>query len=184
MAKSQHHRLIAAKKNPKDEFYTQFIDIQEEVKKYKEQFENKIMYCNCDDPETSEFFRYFAINFEGFKLKKLITTHFVYSDMFVKGKTYKLETTQRLDLTPKGKIEIDSKPHLKKTILKENGDFRSDECIEFMKEADIVCTNPPLSLFKEYIEQLIKYNKKFLVIGHQNAITYKEIFPLLKENKM
>ena len=173
--------LHSASKAKKDEFYTQLVDIEKELKHYKEQFANKVVYCNCDDPEESNFFRYFALNFEHLKLKKLISTHFVYSDIFVQGETYKLEITKELDLNADGKIDFSDTV---KTSLKENGDFRFFECIELLKEADIVVTNPPFSLFREYVAQLVEYGKKFLIIGNVNAITYKEIFKLIKDNKL
>ena len=173
--------LHTASKNKKDEFYTQLVDIEKELKHYKEQFADKVVYCNCDDPEESNFFRYFALNFEHLKLKKLISTHFVYSDIFTPGETYKLEITKGLNLNADGKIDFSD---VVKTTLKENGDFRSFECIELLKESDIVVTNPPFSLFREYVAQLVEYDKKFVIVGHQNAITYKEIFPLIKDNKL
>jgi hypothetical protein len=173
--------LHTAKNAKKDEFYTQLTDIEKELKHYKDHFNGKTVYCNCDDPEWSNFFRYFALNFDHLKLKKLISTHFVYSDMFTEGDAYKLEITKGLDLNDDGKIDFSDAV---KTKLKENGDFRSLECIELLKEADIVITNPPFSLFREYVTQLIEHNKKFLIIGNQNNFTYKEIFKLVKENKI
>jgi hypothetical protein len=176
-----NENLRAANKAKKDEFYTQLVDIEKELKHYKEHFADKIVYCNCDDPEESNFFRYFALNFEHLKLKKLISTHFVYSDMFTPGETYKLEITKGLDVNADGRIDFSDAV---KTTLMENGDFRSAECIELLKEADIVVTNPPFSLFREYVAQLVEYDKIFLIIGNVNAITYKEIFKLIKENKL
>jgi hypothetical protein len=173
--------LHSASKNKKDEFYTQLVDIEKELKHYKEQFADKVVYCNCDDPEESNFFRYFALNFEHLKLKKLISTHFVYSDIFTPGETYKLEIIKGLNLNADGKIDFSN---VVKTILKENGDFRSFECIALLKESDIVVTNPPFSLFREFVAQLVEYDKKFVIVGHQNAITYKEIFKLIKDNKL
>ena len=167
-------RLQQAKKNKKDEFYTQLTDIEKELKHYKDHFKNKIVFCNCDDPKESNFFKYFALNFKFLGLKKLITTH------YNKGsKSYKLEVAK--DINNDGIINLDDAI---KTPLQGDGDFRSDECIEILKEADIVVTNPPFSLFREYIAQLIEYNKNFVVIGHQNAISYMEIFKLIKENKI
>jgi len=160
----QRKSLGAAKKNKNDEFYTDILDIEKEVKYYKAKFRNKIVFCNCDDPEESHFWKYFYLNFAHLGLKGLISTH--YSDT---EKTYKLE--------------YDGKD-IVKTMLKQNGDFRSPECIEILKNSNVVMTNPPFSLFREYVAQLIKYNKKFLIIGSQNAITYKEIFQLIKENKI
>lgn len=179
--KAANTGLQLAKINKKDEFYTQLTDIEKEMKHYKQHFVDKTIYCNCDDPEWSNFFRYFALNFEHLKLKKLIATHFVYSDLFVEGETYKLEITRELDLNDDGRIDLSD---IVRTKLKDNGDFRSEECIEFLKEADIVVTNPPFSLFREYVAQLIEYDKKFIIIGHQNAISYREIFKLMQENKL
>ena len=136
-----------------------------------------MVYLNCDDPEWSNFFRFFAINFEYFELRKLITTH--YRD---DAPSYKLELTRALTPKTDGTFEEDIESF--KTPLTQNGDFRSPECVELLEEADVVVTNPPFSLFREYIAQLIEYNKKFLVLGNPNALTYKEIFPLIKENKM
>ena len=172
--KTSNKNLHKAKVSKKDEFYTQLVDIERELGHYKEHFKDKIVFCNCDDPNDSNFFNYFALNFEFLGLKKLITTHFDYEKP-----TYKLEIIR--DLNKDGKI---NKLDTVKTKLKQNGDFRSPECIEILKEADIVVTNPPFSLFREYVAQLIEYDKKFIIIGHQNVITYKEIFKLIKENKI
>jgi len=156
--------LHNAKNNKKDEFYTQLSDIEREMSHYKEHFKDKVIFLNCDDPVESNFWKYFSLKFESLGLKKLIATH------YGNGKpSYKLEKTN-------GDII--------KTKLKQNGDFRSPECIEILKEADIVVTNPPFSLFREFVAQLIEYDKKFIIIAHQNAITYKEIFKLIKENKI
>lgn len=176
-----NENLRKAKTAKNDEFYTQLTDIEKEIKHYKEHFAGKTVYCNCDDPEWSNFFRYFALSFEHLKLKKLIATHFVYSDMFVEGETYKLEITKGLDLNSDDKIDFSD---VVKTSLKGNGDFRSSECVELLMEADIVVTNPPFSLFREYVSQLIENDKRFLIIGDQNAITYKEIFKFIKEDKV
>ncbi len=160
--------LHKAKEKKDDEFYTQITDIEKELKHYREHFKGKIVLCNCDDPDWSNFWKYFHLNFEHLGLKKLITTHYDTNEP-----TYKMEYRGGNDNdTSVGTI----------TPLKQNGDFRSPECIELLKEADIVVTNPPFSLFREYIGQLMEYKKKFVVIGNQNAITYKEIFPLLKDN--
>jgi hypothetical protein len=167
--------LNAANKAKNDEFYTQISDIEKECSHYKAHFKNKIIFCNCDDPDTSNFWRYFHINFSHLGLKKLIATHFVYMDMFHEGDTYKMEYTGGND----GDYTIGTK-----TTLKENGDFRSAECIALLKKADIIVTNPPFSLFREYVAQLMEYEKKFLIIGNKNAITYKDIFPLIKEGRM
>ncbi|MEI0747098.1 adenine-specific methyltransferase EcoRI family protein [Brachyspira pulli] len=164
--------LKKAKINKKDEFYTQLNDIEKELNHYTEYFKDKIIFCNCDDPEYSNFWKYFELNFEKLGLKKLVATH------FEKEKTsYKIELTK--DENNDGKI---NSLDIIKTKLKQNGDFRSPECIEILKEVDIVITNPPFSLFREYVAQLIEYNKKFIIIGNQNAISYKEIFSLIKNN--
>ena len=171
---SKSSNLKKAKKNKNDEFYTQLNDIENEMKYYKNYFKNKIIFCNCDDPEFSNFWQYFSLNFEHLELKKLISTH------FEKNKpSYKLEICK--DINGDGKInQLDTI----KTDLKQNGDFRSSEAIEILKEVDIVITNPPFSLFREYVAQLIEYDKKFILIGNMNAITYKEIFKLIKNNKL
>ena len=172
MAKNSN--MHAAKKNQNDEFYTQLADIENEVMRYKDQFKGKVVFCNCDDPAQSNFWKFFELNFDNFGLKKLMSTHFDENQQ-----SYKLEIIGDLD----GDGKVTSKD-IVRTLLKQNGDFRSDECVELLKEADIVCTNPPFSLFREYIEQLMKFNKKFLVIGNNNAVTYKEIFKLIKDGKM
>lgn len=168
----QNKNLHAAKRNKNDEFYTQMADIERELVHYRKQFAGKTVFCNCDDPSESNFVRYFALNFDFLKLKKVISTH--YDDT---QSTYKLEITRKLGAVE----EIDALP---KIPLKQNGDFRSPECIEILKESDIVCTNPPFSLFREYIAQLIAHNKKFLVIGSIGNVGYREIFPLLAENRI
>lgn len=173
MAKNQNIMLHNAKTNKKDEFYTQLRDIEKELNHYKKQFKNKVVFCNCDDPEYSNFWKYFELNFEQLGLKKLISTHFESSKP-----SYKLELMK--DINGDGKI---NNLDIIKTPLKQNGDFRSPECVEILKEVDIVITNPPFSLFREYVAQLMEYDKKFLIIGNINAITYKEIFKLIKENK-
>lgn len=162
----KNKNLNNAKNGKNDEFYTQLTDIEKELKHYKDHFKGKVIFCNCDDPEESNFWKYFSLNFEKFKLKKLISTHYVAS-----GVSYKLELR---------KMGEQSLP----LPLDGNGDFRSKECIELLKEADIIITNPPFSLFREYIAQLVEYNKKFIIIGSLNAITYKEIFPLLQKDEM
>ena len=166
MAKNSN--LTKAKKEKNDEFYTQYDDIENELKHYKDYFKDKIVYCNCDNPEWSNFWKYFELCFEHLGLKKLVSTHYE-----IDKPSYKLELEK-----------IGGKLTKTKTPLLQNGDFRSSECIEILKECDIVVTNPPFSLFREYVAQLIEYDKKFLIIGNQNAITYKEIFPLIKENKI
>ena len=155
-----------AKKNKNDEFYTQLSDIENELKYYKKHFKNKTVFLNCDDPKESNFWKYFSLNFDFLGLKKLVSTHFE-TDV----SSYKLEL-----------LKYDTEPI--STPLKQNGDFRSDECVEILKECDIVVTNPPFSLFREFINQLIEYDKRFIIIGNKNAITYKETFSLIKENKL
>ena len=166
--------LSNAKRAKNDEFYTQLSDIENELKHYKNHFAGKVVYCNCDDARESNFFRFFQKKFNDYGLKKLITTSYNENGH---GSVLVYEG----DTNGNGKLD-DSE--VKVSELKGNGDFRSEECIELLKESDIVVTNPPFSLFREYIATLVQYNKKFLVIGNQNAITYKEIFPLIKENKL
>ena len=182
--RAKNRNLGAARKAKKDEFYTQLADIERELKHYKPQFKGKVVYCNCDDPAVSQFFHYFSYNFEHLGLKKLITTCYKSqaTDLFSQNDSeqaiyLEYEGDKDGDKVP-GPDEIGVKP------LKGDGDFRSPEAIELLKEADIVVTNPPFSLFREYVAQLIEYDKKFLIIGHQNAITYKDVFPLIKENKL
>ena len=172
--KSSNRFLQKANKEKNDEFYTQLSDIEKELGNYKSYLKDKVVFCNCDDPEESNFWNYFALNFEFLGLKKLVSTHFEYEKP-----SYKLEIIK--DINGDGKI---NKLDTIKTPLKQNGDFRSPECIEILKEADIVVTNPPFSLFRDYVVQLMEYDKKFIIIGNQNAITYKEIFELIKENKL
>lgn len=169
-----HKTLHAAKAQRKDEFYTQLSDIEKECMKYKEQFRDKVIFLNCDDPLESNFWRFFALNFTHLGLKKLIATHFADSKP-----SYKLELTG--DMNEDGTINDED---VTKTALKQNGDFRSPECIELLKESDIIVTNPPFSLFREYIAQLVEYNKKFLIIGNTNSLTYKEIFKLVQEDRL
>ena len=166
--------LSNAKKAKNDEFYTQLSDIENELKHYKNHFAGKVVYCNCDDARKSNFFRFFQKKFNDYGLKKLVTTSYN-EDGHGSVLVYEGDTNSN------GKLDDNE---VKVSELKGNGDFRSKECIELLKEADIVVTNPPFSLFREYIATLVQYNKKFLVIGNQNAITYKEIFPLIKENKL
>ncbi len=176
--------LTKAKEAKKDEFYTQLEDINNELKHYREHFRGKTVLCNCDDPRVSNFFTYFAYNFEFLGLKKLITTCYKNQDanLFSSNKS-----EQAIYLIYEGDKNGDHIPNVEEIgvhPLKGDGDFRSAECIELLKEADIVVTNPPFSLFREYVAQLIEYNKKFLIIGHQNAITYKEIFPLIQNDRL
>jgi len=206
--------LTNAKKAKNDEFYTQYRDIEKEIEAYLEYDENafrdKTVYCNCDDPYESNFFSYFVLNFSKLGLKRLITTSYKPSPiantqlgLFGDDKTIKPMkgrpkiTANKFIINEVGDVNNDGEFNLKDIALqlKENkhneweplngdGDFRSDECVELLKQSDIVVTNPPFSLFREYIKQLFEYNKKFVIIGNMNAITYKEVFPKIKENKM
>ena len=199
--------LHRANKEKNDEFYTQLIDIEKELKHYKEYFKGRTIFCNCDDPFESNFFKYFAMNFNFLDLKKLICTCYATSpiaweqlslfdneNIIVKtegGKQpYKIEITEVLDYNDDGAVDLSDVEYLLKNkknslkLLDGDGDFRSEECIELLKKADIVVTNPPFSLFREYVAQLIEYDKKFIIIGNKNAITYKEIFPLFSQNQL
>ena len=165
-----NNELQKAKNNKKDEFYTQLSDIEKEMEYYKESFKDKIILCNCDHPLQSSFWKYFHQHFKELGLKKLISIHYD-----SEKPSYKLEYSGGNDIYYRSG-ELYS--------LKGNGDFRSEESIEALKEADIVVTNPPFSLFREYISQLVKYDKKFLIIGNMNAVTCKEVFPLIRDNKL
>jgi hypothetical protein len=204
MVKSSNSNLRRAAKVKNDEFYTQLADIEKELKYYKNQFRDKMVYCNCDDPFESNFFKYFAANFNALKLKKLITTSYTKSPIAggqlplfeMEGlkpdgeEPYVIEITEVPDINKDGAISLEDVETLlrrnKKSSrkLKGNGDFRSEECVELLKRADIVVTNPPFSLFREYVAQLIEYGKKFLIIGNDNAISYKEFFEFIKKNKV
>ncbi len=185
MAKSSSNRnLQTAKTSKKDEFYTQLSDIEKEVRHYKEHFKGKVVLCNCDDPRVSNFFHFFSYNFENFGLKKLIATCYKNqnADLFSEHNS---ERAIYLEYT--GDKNGDNIPNPEEIGIKElkgDGDFRSKECIELLKESDIVVTNPPFSLFREYVSQLFEYDKKFIIVGHQNAITYKDIFKLIKDNSL
>ncbi|MGI6013112.1 MAG: adenine-specific methyltransferase EcoRI family protein [Oscillospiraceae bacterium] len=191
----------------KDEFYTQLTDIEKELRHYKKFFRGKIVFCNCDDPYESNFFKYFAMNFNSLGLKKLITTCYatspiVYTQLSLFGeeeifavepckhKPYKIEITEVTDENGDGRIDLADVEYLlknrnnSKSLLDGDGDFRSPECVELLKQADVVVTNPPFSLFREYVSQLIEYQKHFIIIGNMNAIHYKEIFPLIRDNKL
>ena len=176
--------LTLAKKAKNDEFYTQLGDIEREMKHYKQHFKGKTVLCNCDDPRVSNFFKYFALNFELLGLKRLIATCYkskeinIFSQNNSEQAVYIVYEGDKNGNRTIDNEEIEVKP------LKGDGDFRSKECVELLKQADIVVTNPPFSLFREYITQLIEYDKSFIVIGNYNAITYKEIFPLIKNNKL
>ena len=209
-SKSLNSNLHKANQAKKDEFYTQLVDIEKELRHYKEQFRDKVVYCNCDDPYESNFFKYFASNFKKLGLKRLITTSYKPSPIantqlglfgdaedlpMPKGRPK--VTANRFVINDVGDIDGDGAFDIRDIAeqlkanknnewapLKGEGDFRSDESIELLKEADIVVTNPPFSLFREYVAQLMEYGKKFLILGSQNALTYKEIFKLIKENTL
>src|SRR5690554_5566606 len=182
--KSLKENLAKAKKNKNDEFFTQLTDIDKELKHYKHHFKGKVIFCNCDDPRVSNFFHYFSYNFEKLGLKKLITTCYKSQNLELFSEN---NSEQAISLEYTGDKNGNNVPDVEEIGIKTlqgNGDFRSEESIELLKQADIVVTNPPFSLFREYVTQLIEYDKKFLIIGDQNAITYKEIFKLIKENKI
>ena len=177
-------RLKQAKKSKSDDFYTQLSDIENELKHYKKHFKGKAVYCNCDDPRISNFFHYFSYNFEYLGLNKLITTCFKNNQMNLFSKE---DAEQAIKLEYSGDKNGNNIPDIDEigvTPLNGDGDFRSQECIDILKKTDIVVTNPPFSLFREYIQQLTEHKKKFLIIGHQNAISYKEIFKLIKNNEL
>lgn len=211
MANEVLHLAKAAKN---DEFYTQYGDIQKEIEAYldfdKNVFRGKVIYCNCDDPFESNFFRYFVLNFKKLRLKRLITTSYKPSPVantqlelfgdntkttklkgrpkatankFVINEVHDLDGDGEFNLKDIAK-QLKANKHNEWTSLKEDGDFRSDECINLLKQSDIVITNPPFSLFRDYVKQLFDHNKKFVIIGSMNAITYKEIFSQIKNNKM
>ena len=182
MARNATNKLLQqAKKSKSDEFYTQLSDIESELQNYKNHFKNKVVYCNCDDPTISNFFKYFALNFKELGLKKLIASCYKEQEMDLfnssqteNGYFYEYTGTDKEISTPTSKDIV---------YFNSDGDFRSSESIEILKQSDIVVTNPPFSLFREFVAQLVKYEKEFLIIGNINAITYKEIFKLIKENK-
>lgn len=197
--------LHIAKKDKQDEFYTQLSDIENELRHYKKHFKGKVVFCNCDDPYESNFFKYFAMNFNALGLKKLIATCYAGSPVAERqlslfeeesskesrtGVPHKIVITEVTDTNGDGATNLSDVEWLIRnnknvlTRLKGDGDFRSPECVALLKEADIVVTNPPFSLFRQYVAQLIENEKDFLIIGNQNAITYKEIFKLIKENKI
>lgn len=176
--KSLNNSLHKASREKKDEFYTQLADIENELKHYKDQFRGKVVFCNCDDPKESNFVKYFSMNFEQLGLKKLIATHYKDANLFTEEAPYKLEYTGDKN----GNRIPDPDEFITKMIG--TGDFRSEECIKLLEEADIVVTNPPFSLFREYVAQLTKHKKKFLIIGNTNSMTYKEIFKLIKSDKL
>ena len=199
--------LRKANKNKNDEFYTQLSDIEKELNNYRKEFKGKVVFCNCDDPYESNFFKYFAMNFNFLGLKKLIATCYATSPVAhtqlslfdVEGlkipvksdkKAYKIVITEIEDNNGDGATELSDVEYLIKnkkntlTLLKGDGDFRSEECIELLKESDIVVTNPPFSLFREYVAQLEEYNKQFIIMGNTNALSYQEIFRLFKDDKI
>lgn len=199
---AKNNKLHQAQNDKNDEFYTQLSDIEKELKNYRHHFKDKVVLCNCDDPYESSFFKYFAMNFNYLGLKKLISTCydgspiagtqlnlFNYNEFLeTSSKTaYVAEITHVEDLNNDGAIDLDDIELLLKKCgsihkLKGNGDFRSDECIEFLKEADIVVTNPPFSIFREYVNQLMEYNKKFIILANMNCLTYKDFFSLMQKN--
>ena len=208
--KSSNKNLHKANKAKKDEFYTQLVDIEKELMHYKDQFRDKVVYCNCDDPFESNFFKYFAANFKSLGLKKLIATS--YRPSPIANTQLGLFGDDKVLAEPKGRPKITANKFIINEAgdvnddgafdlldiaeqlranknnewapLKGDGDFRSEESIELLKQADIVVTNPPFSLFREYVAQLVEYDKKFLILGQQGAVIYKEFFPLIKENKV
>jgi hypothetical protein len=209
-----NNNLANARRIKNDEFYTQYSDIQKEIGAYLEYdpeiFKNKVVYCNCDDPFESNFFRYFVLNFNKLGLKRLITTSYKPSPVantqlglfgsdknIDKGKGRSKATANKFIINEVRDVDGDGEFNLKDvaeqlkaninnewTPLKKDGDFSSEECIELLRVSDVVVTNPPFSLFRQFVKQLFEYGKKFIIIGNMNAITYKEIFPLIKDNKM
>ena len=182
--KSKNRNLYQARNLKQDEFYTQLSDIEKELKHYKKYFKGKVVYCNCDDPRISNFFHYFSYNFERLGLKKLITTCYKNREMDLFSRN---DSEHAIYLEYNGDKNGNNVPDVEEIGVKQlkgDGDFQSEESIELLKQADIVVTNPPFSLFRQYVAQLVEYGKKFLIIGNKNAITYKEIFPLIKSNKM
>jgi len=177
-----NQNFSAAKASKEDEFYTQLSDIERELKHYKKHFKGKTVYCNCDDPRISNFFHYFSYNFERIGLKKIIATCYKNQqrDLFSHN-----DSEHAIYLEYKGgKASVPDPEDIGIKHLKEDGDFRSAESVALLKEADVVVTNPPFSLFREYVAQLVKHKKKFVIVGNQNAISYKEIFALIKANKL
>ncbi len=182
--KALNRSLVDARLAKKDEFYTQLSDIERELKHYKRHFKDKVVYCNCDDPRVSNFFHYFSYNFEKLRLKNFVTTCYKSQDMDLFTRN---DSEQAIYLEYSGDKNGNNVPDVEEIgikPLKSDGDFRGKESIELLKQADIVVTNPPFSLFREYVAQLIEHDKKFVIIGHQNAVTYKDIFDLLKENRI
>lgn len=203
--KAGNSNLHNSRTDKADEFYTQLSLIESELKHYKVHFKDKVILCNCDDPFESNFFKYFAINFNTIGLKKLIATCYatspiIYTQLDIYGgetvvgqeeskrKPYKIEITEVKDENQDGRTDLTDVEYLLRnrknvlTLLHGDGDFRSPECVDLLKQADIVVTNPPFSLFREYMAQLMEYKKAFLIVGNQNAITYREILPLIRDN--
>jgi hypothetical protein len=199
--------LHSSRADKADEFYTQLSLIESELKHYKAFFQGKTVLCNCDDPFESNFFKYFAMKFNSLGLKRLIATSYatspiVYTELNLFGdeiiirkkvrtkKPYKIEITEVTDENADGRVDLADVEYLLRnrknalTLFEGDGDFRSAECVELLKQADVVVTNPPFSLFREYLAQLMEYEKDFVIIGNQNAITYREIFPLVRDNKI
>lgn len=194
-SRSLNSSLTEAKRAKKDEFYTQLADIESELRHYREHFRGKSVFCNCDDPYESNFFRYFALNFNKLGLKELVATCYEGSPIvgtelrLSTRRPYKVTIREVADFDGNGAIDLADVAQLLQcsrqnalTELKGDGDFRSPECVELLKKADVIVTNPPFSLFREYVAQLIEHGKKFVIIGNKNAITYKEIFPLIQNN--
>lgn len=202
---AKNNDLRSARVARKDEFYTQLTDIEKEMRYYRKHFKGKTVLCNCDDPFESNFFKYFVLNFNRLGLKKLIATCYATSpimgqqlslfdvvggDEDKKGKPYKAVVTKVYDVTGDGGVDMFDVAELFKSHenqlaeLYGDGDFRSEECLALLDEADIVVTNPPFSLFREYVATLMEHDKKFIIIGNVNAVTYKEFFPLIRDNKV
>lgn len=204
---NKNEDLRRANKAKKDEFYTQLSDIEKELNNYRKEFKDKVVFCNCDDPFESNFFKYFAMNFNFLGLKKLIATCYATSPVAYTqlslfdidglkiqrkstNRAYKIEITEVSDQNGDGAIDLSDVEYLIKnkkntlSLLKGDGDFRSQECIKLLKESDIVVTNPPFSLFREYVAQLVEYNKQFIIMGNTNALSYKEIFKLFKDDNI
>lgn len=184
MPAANRNQLGDARKAKQDEFYTQLSDIERELRHYKDHFKGKVVYCNCDDPRVSNFFHYFSYNFEKLGLKKLITTCYrnQQRDLFSKNDSEHAIYLEYEGDTNNNKVPDPDEIGVKQ--LEGNGDFRSAEAIELLDQADIVVTNPPFSLFREYLGQLVERDKKFLILANQNAITYRDVFLLLRDNKI
>lgn len=176
--------LTNAKSKKKDEFYTSLTDIEKEVRHYKPHFKGKVVLCNCDDPRCSNFFKYFTMNFEALGLKKVIATCYKNQDKDLFSQHDCEKAVYQIYEGDKNKNRKVDDEEIEVKYLEGDGDFRSKECLALLEEADIVVTNPPFSLFRDFVATLVKYNKKFLIIGNVNAIKYKEIFPLIKDNKL